>query len=210
MQDIFIENNHYSFWKKFILIASFFILTPIALFASTLSLFSLTSDASSVKGSSIENEISKESQQVSIFSSYENEIKSVSYEILEADAREVIIRNFLERNNSPLAPYSNLLIETSDKYGLDWRLLVAIAMKESGVCKAIPEDSHNCWGWGIHSQGTLMFSSYEEGIETVARGIKDKYVDEGLITVEQIMSKWIPHSPEGVWAVDVSTYIEKM
>jgi len=103
-----------------------------------------------------------------------------------------------------------LLVETADLYGIDWKLLTAIAMKESGLCKIIPEESYNCWGWGIHSAGTLRFDSFEEGIDTVSRGIRENYVDIGLVTIEEIMSKWIPHSPNGAWAEGVRLYMAEM
>ena len=113
-------------------------------------------------------------------------------------------------NNSPLTPFADYIVKTADKYGIDWRLTTAIAMKESGLCKVIPEGSYNCWGWGIHSAGTLKFSSFEEGIETVTKGLKENYIDIGLDSVEKIMTKWIPHSPNGAWAEDVKIYLNKL
>jgi hypothetical protein len=109
-----------------------------------------------------------------------------------------------------LAPYYQLLVDTADKYGLDYRLLTSIAMKESGLCKIIPEGSHNCWGWGIHKAGTLGFDSYPEAIDTVSKGLREKYADIGLVTPDQIMTKYIPHSPGGAWAVDVNVYMNNL
>ena len=116
----------------------------------------------------------------------------------------------MAKYNSPLEPHSEFIIKTADKYNLDYRLLVAIAMKESGLCKVIPEGTHNCWGWGIHSKGTLGFDSYQEGIEIVSRGLKENYLDIGLMSVEEIMSKYIPHSPGGAWAYGVSVYMKEI
>src|SRR4030067_898330 len=97
-------------------------------------------------------------------------------------------------SSSPLVPYTDFILETSEKYGLDWRLLTAISGNESLFGRVTPPDCYNAWGWGIHSRGTLCFSNWEEGIETVARGIKKNYIDQGLVTVDQIMLKYAPVS----------------
>jgi hypothetical protein len=129
--------------------------------------------------------------------------------VTPADARTEIIRQYLARYNSPLEPYAQLIVNISEKYGLDFRLLVAIAQQESNLCKKIPENSYNCWGWGIHSRGTLYFSSYPEAIETVARGLKEEYLDKGYTTPEEIMKKYTPLSP-GTWAYGVQQFLDEM
>ena len=125
------------------------------------------------------------------------------------DARPIIIRKYLEKYNSPLAHCSDLFVTVSDKYGLDWRLLVAIAQQESNLGKKVPDGSYNPFGWGIHSKGTLHFSSWEEGIETVAKGIKEEYVDKGYTTPEEIMSKYTPSS-NGSWSFGVNQFIQEL
>ena len=65
-------------------------------------------------------------------------------------------------------------------------------MVESNLCKKIPENSFNCWGWGIYGKKVTRFVSYDEAIDTVARGIKRDYIDNGFVTVEQIMTKYNP------------------
>ncbi len=128
------------------------------------------------------------------------------------DARAEIIARFLERYKSPLQPYDyfgQYLVEVADRYQLDYRLLPAIAMQESNLCKKIPPGSHNCLGFGIHSRGTLGFDSYEEGFDKAAKTLKEKYVDYGLTTPEKIMSKYTPHS-NGSWAHSVNQWIHEM
>lgn len=138
-----------------------------------------------------------------------SEIKSA---VQTADARPIIIENYLKKHQSPLVPFAQYLVNISDKYGLDYRLLVAIAQQESNLCKKIPLDSYNCWGWGIHSRGTLMFSSYEDAIEKVATGLKAKYIDKGLTTPEEIMAKYCPLSLEkgGSWAKGINQFLEDL
>lgn len=129
--------------------------------------------------------------------------------VVAGDSRPLIIKKYLSHYNSPLAPYADYVFAVSQRYGLDYRLLVAIAQQESNLCKKIPDDSHNCWGWGIHSRGTLKFSSYEEAVLVVAKGIKERYIDKGLDTPEQIMEKYTPLS-NGSWAFGVNQFMDEM
>jgi len=128
------------------------------------------------------------------------------------DARQQIVANFLTRYKSPLTPadqYGRLLVEIADRYGMDFRLLPAMAMQESGLCKNIPEGSHNCLGFGIHKRGTLGFESYEAAFERSAREIKQNYIDQGRTTPEQIMTKYTPSS-NGSWAASVNQWMAEM
>lgn len=128
------------------------------------------------------------------------------------DARAVIVTNFLKRYNSPLKPYQyygQLFVKLADKYKLDFRLLPAIAMQESNLCKNIPPNSYNCLGFGIHERGTLTFDSYEANFERAARELKMYYIDEGLTTPQQIMKKYTPGS-NGSWADSVNQWMTEM
>ena len=104
---------------------------------------------------------------------------------------------------------AEFIVATSDKYGLDFRLTTAIAQQESNLCKYIPSGSYNCWGWGIHSRGTLGFASYDEGIDIVSRGIKSEYIDKGYVEPLDIMSKYTPLS-NGSWAEGVTKFLSDM
>lgn len=128
------------------------------------------------------------------------------------DSRATLVANFLERHNSPLQPYpewGHKLVEIADRYNLDFRLLPAIAMQESNLCKAIPEGTYNCLGFGIHSRGTLGFTGYEPGFERAARELKANYIDIGLTTPEEIMTKYTPSS-NGSWAESVNQWMAEM
>lgn len=122
------------------------------------------------------------------------------------DKRVAILKAFFRRHDSPLYDQAEFVVKVSDEYGLDYRLLPAISMQESGACKVIPHNSYNCWGWGIYGNKVTRFSSYPESIETVARGLKTYYIDKGLRTPEEIMRKYNPSS-NGSWAFGVNTFI---
>lgn len=197
-----------SLWKKLFLIIVFIVITPITLLSSV---FSLTSIAgrNSPQNSGLISSLQNVAPGAQVYASLPSTLPSIEGEIIEGDARPEIIRVYLKDHDSPLSPFSNFLVEMADKYDLDYRLLTAIAQKESGLCKAIPEDSHNCWGWGIHSQGTLKFDSYNEAIEVVSRGIKQSYIDEGYETVEEIMQKYA-HPDSSTWAEGVIYYMNQL
>jgi len=129
------------------------------------------------------------------------------------DARAQLIAQFLERHKSPMQPYDfygKKLVEIADRYQIDFRLLPAIAMQESNLCKnQNPGAPKNCLGFGIHKSGTLDFDSYEAGFERAGRELKAYYIDKGLLTVEQIESKYTPSS-NGSWANSVNQWMAEM
>ncbi len=125
------------------------------------------------------------------------------------DARPLIIEKFLKKYNSPLLPYSRMIFDLSQTYGFDYYWILAIGMQESGLCKNIPENSYNCWGYGINSAGTLRFPNYEVALKSYAEYLKRQYFDKGLNTPELIMKKYCPHS-NGSWAYGVQHFIDEM
>ncbi len=130
-------------------------------------------------------------------------------EVKSTDGRVANLKRFFRKYNSPLYDDAETVVNVSDKYGFDYRLLPAIAMQESGLCRVIPNDSHNCWGWGIYGTTVTRFDSYAVAIETVGRGLKNNYIDKGLTTTEQIMAKYTPSS-NGSWARGVNTFIQAL
>jgi hypothetical protein len=125
------------------------------------------------------------------------------------DARAYIIKSYLKRYASPLLPHAQTIVDISDKYSLDYRLLVAIARQESNLCKKIPADSHNCWGFGIYGDKVTRFDNYPQALETVAKTLKKKYIDIGLTTPQEIMAKYTPPSIDlgGPWAKAVNQFM---
>ncbi len=123
------------------------------------------------------------------------------------DIRVANLKYFFRKYNSVLYDYAEVFITAADKYQFDYRLLPAIAMQESNLCKYIYEGSHNCWGWGIYGGKVTRFASYEEAIETISKGIKLYYIDKGLTTPEEIMRKYTPPS-DGSWAYGVNTFLK--
>ena len=192
--------------KVLVLCALFFLITPVTI---GISLFTLVHSAQVKKH--LASPVSATSPHVGaqIYASLPEFVPQVSASAGTADARPEIIRQYLNSYGSILEPHAELLVKTADKYNLDFRLLTAIAQQESNLCKHIPPDTYNCWGWGIHSRGTLGFQSFEEAIETVSKGLREHYLDKGFITAEEIMSKYTPSSP-GTWARGVNLFMSDM
>jgi hypothetical protein len=210
MGQMFEEEESFSFIKNLVLSFLFFALTPLTIGISLFSLVSL-SKADDTKKETVNLSYRRQlaDSGVKVFASYPSDLPSFSAEVVAGDARPEIIKQYLEYWNSPLSPFSLLIVSTADKYGLDFRLITAIAQQESNLCKIIPPGSYNCWGWGIHSAGTLGFSSYQEGIVTVSEGIKKEYIEKGYKTVEEIMAKYTPLS-NGSWAYGVNKFMAEM
>lgn len=193
--------------KNIALIAVFALVTPIAIAVSLFSLFQLKR-TSQVQGAQT-NYLESPTSGVGIYASLPSSPSSVDGVIEEEDARCEIIRQYLAINKSPLEPHACYIVNIADEYGVDWRIFTAVAQKESGLCKAIPPGSHNCTGWGIHSEGTLGFDTYEEGILAWTKGIKENYIDKGYVTVDEIMQKYA-HPESTTWADGVNMYMSKL
>lgn len=139
----------------------------------------------------------------------EDSLPLVSSYVKTEDARVAMTEKYLARYNSPLLPYARLIVSLADTYSFDYRYILAIGQQESNLCKKIPEDSYNCWGYGIHSAGTLRFDSYELALKSYASYLKTQYFDKGRNSVEAIEAKYNPNS-NGSWAFGVNQFMEKL
>lgn len=127
-----------------------------------------------------------------------------------ADARAEILRQYLLKYDSPLVPYADLLVRVADENGFDFRWMVAIAQQESNLCKRIPPESYNCWGWGIYGDKVTRFASYEEAITRIAPQFREKFLIHGSETdPEKVMQTYTPPS-DGSWAFGINQFMEEM
>lgn len=198
--------------RNSILLAAFFILTPLTISISAFSLGVLTnySEPIPAKESILSKSVISSPQTgVQVYAALPENIASLGGFATSSDARGELLRQYLSRYESPLVAYADYIVQKSDEYGIDFRLPVAIARQESALCKFIPQSTYNCWGWGIHSKGTLGFETWEAGIETVIKGLKEDYINRGLETPEEIMTKYTPLS-SGSWAEAVNFFISEM
>lgn len=188
--------------RKIFLVFSFFAITQTLLLASMFFLLSFSHEQG-------KNNIYSTRHHSVAFAALPSGGNVIQDEISQEDARVEIVRQFFERYKSPLEPYASIVVETADMYDLDFRLIPAIAMQESNLCKKAPSDSHNCWGFGIYGQKVTMFASFEEAIHAVTKTLALKYKADGLETPYEIMRRYTPRST-GSWAFGVEFFMNQL
>ena len=82
--------------------------------------------------------------------------------IVKDDRAERLDAYFAKRD-MPLAGYGEEFVEVADKYGIDWRLLPAIGVRESSGGKHLM--NNNPFGWG---SAKIPFKDFGEAIDVVA------------------------------------------
>ena len=113
-----------------------------------------------------------------------------------------------------LGQYSQAFYDAGRKYGVDPKLLMAIAMHETG--KGTSDAflrKNNAMGISPNGGGPRAFSSVEESINYAARLLRKHYLDQGLTTIAAIGGKYAPagagNDPRGLnkhWVNGVSKY----
>lgn len=97
--------------------------------------------------------------------------------------KKAAIQAVLERYNSPLAQSTSAFIDACKSYDLDCYLLPAISGLESTYGHYILPGTHNPFGWG---GGRIYFKSWDDGIMTVGRGLRMRYINSGANSIEAI------------------------
>lgn len=121
------------------------------------------------------------------------------------DFRVTNLEYFLAKYNSPLTTYAAEFVTYADKYGIDYRLVPAIAGVESTFGKRIPFKSFNAYGW---ANGKYKFTSWEDSINIVTMALRTKYIDRGAPTIAKIGRRYAP--PSKTWAGKVTFFINKI
>lgn len=186
---------------KLLLLINFFILTPFIL-VFTLALYIYLSHVNTQK--LVHN------QPISTVA-YIIEEKPFQPQVLgasdENDQRADKLRQFFIQYKSVLEPFAENFVRSADQQNIDYRLLPAIAMQESNLCKKAPLDSYNCWGFGIYGKNVKRFGSFAEAIDTVSNTLAREYKNKGLETPEEIVAKYTP-SDNGKWVNSVTHFME--
>lgn len=189
--------------KKVFLLTIFFTLTPILLTFSIFYFSFLGSEKKRLLSLPAPN------NNISYAAALAESQNVLGDSVSPQDARVAVVSDFFKKYNSDLLPYAQNVVSSADKYGLDYRLIPAIAMQESNLCKKAPKNSYNCWGFGIYGKNVTKFSSYPEAIDTVTKTLVKQYKENGLETPEQIMAKYTP-SNNGDWADSVNIFMDQL
>lgn len=125
---------------------------------------------------------------------------------LEAEA----IDAYFETYDMPLLGTGTKMVLEAEKNGLDWRLLPAIAVRESTGGKHDCVKYHfNPFGWGSCRIG---FKSMDEAIETVAKSLGGNNKDTAQYyagkTVKQILQTYNPPSIAFHYAGEVMSIMD--
>ena len=131
-------------------------------------------------------------------------LDTYTVERTNVDLRVQALKNIFAKHNSPLVDSAEFYVQTADKYGIDWKLLPAIAGLESTFGKAMIDETHNAYGWG---GGKIYFDTWEEGIDTILSSLNERYIKRGAVTVPQIGAIYA-ESP--TWAVRVEKFMDEI
>jgi len=135
--------------------------------------------------------------------------------VFSDDARVMLLRHFFEKYQSPMSPFTAQIVEQSDLYKLDYRLIPAIAMCESNLGKKIPgKDSFNPFGIAVFTglQKGKNFDDWNHAITWVARYLSEKYYTRGITSLTDIGAIWAPPSVANgnSWANCVDTFMNRI
>lgn len=185
--------------KKLISVSSFFLGAPLLILVSIayLSFLSFEKKSGAVLGTSTRG---------IAYAALPPEGVQIQNEILPADSKTELVRQFFAKYKSPLEPYAADIIAASDRYDIDFRLLPAIAMQESTLCRRVIQGSNNCWGFGIHGGKVTTFNNYPEAIETITKTLATKYRENGLVTPEEIAQMYNPTNTNN-WVENVTSFM---
>jgi hypothetical protein len=125
------------------------------------------------------------------------------------DIRVEKIYRYLQKYRSPMTKNSQDLVSLADQYQVDPFLIVAISQCETNLGKKSPPDCFNAFGLGIYGDKKVCFDSWPQNLEAMAKTLRTKYLDYGLVAPEQIMEKYCPASIEkadGHWAKCVNKF----
>ena len=128
---------------------------------------------------------------------------SISSEDILREKKIYNIKKFFEKRNSPLAKYAEEFVLASEHWNIDYRLVAAISVVESGGGK-INFKPYNAWGWGKYG-----FKDWKDGIWSVTKGLATGYIAKGLDTPLEIARVYCPPSYTS-WSRKVSSLMKEI
>lgn len=178
--------------RKLLLVAAWFPLTLVLI------LFNLTILVGYARSAPTGNRLSAVAPQDTAFQlAAAGTSQVLSASVISADARVYLVESFLKEHDSPMTPYANLIVSEADRFGLDFRMIPAIAMCESNAGKHMPKKKeYNFAGVAVYTgqnQGKA-FDSWEHAITWVSQYVKERYYDRGLTELVDIGAIWAPPS----------------
>lgn len=112
------------------------------------------------------------------------------------------IRDFLSRHNSPMAGHAEEIILAGNRYGIDPRMIVAIAGVESQYGKRCR--GFNAWGW---NGGRTRWSSWTESIDVYSASMGTNYPN--WRNIKKVAPRYNPNTPEA-WGRKVAFLMDSI
>lgn len=188
--------------RKFLLFVLFLTLTPITLITS---LFLLSDQTH--KG--VLGIATTRKEQPFAYAALPTEQNTFEGSATLADKRTPILSEFLSAYHSPLAPFAEEIIEKADANNIDYRLLPAIAMQETTLCKkTLPQAKYNCWGYGIWGKKVTSFNNFGDAIDTISRYFGKKK-QQGTDTLDAIGKIYNPTNTNN-WKENVALFMSQI
>ncbi len=109
------------------------------------------------------------------------------------------LQKFLNSYRSPMAPHAAEILTASARYGVDHRLVVAIAGVESTFgrhCRGF-----NAWGW---NNGSTRWISWPASIDSYTKAFARGYPDRA--NIKRFARRYNPNTPTA-WASKVTYFI---
>lgn len=124
------------------------------------------------------------------------------------------LARYLKKKGSPFWKNTPAIVRAASSQGIDPRFLIAVSGAETQFGKlGGAANINNAWGWGPG----IKFGSWGEAANTISRGLKSGYIDQGLDTIPEIHGKWAPvgagNDPGGLnqhWTKNVSQYYREL
>jgi hypothetical protein len=132
----------------------------------------------------------------------------------EREEKASKIDTYLAKRNMPLAGHGMKMVLEAEKNDLDWRLIPAMAVRESTggkfACKKFPE---NAWGW--HSCKAGLGGSTENAIELIAQHLSGNHPRTARYyaskeTNKQILQTYNPPSVVATYADEVIRIMDQI
>ena len=125
---------------------------------------------------------------------------SATIKRLQAQHKEVVPNTYNDTTEQQTNDHEpkNAVIEqdmfkvASDKYNIDYFLLKAISIHETGHFKSKAWLEYNNAGGIMGNNGLLRYETKEAGVMAMARLLKTQYIDKGYDTIEKIQKKYAP------------------
>ena len=116
-----------------------------------------------------------------------------------------------------LSSYGSVVLEKAKKHGIDPVIFAAIAFHESGFGTSPAIKEKNNPGGLMGKNGLMIFSTLDDGLESMARTLHNRIINDGLTTIEKLGSKYAPvgasNDPTGLnnhWVPNVSKIVAQL